>query len=141
MRYVGQWRSLSIAVGSPTDVGAAVADFHAEHAREHNYRRDGALVEIYRVNVRAVGVTPKAELRRYARNGTGLRPVATRHVLFDEVDEPLRTPVYARDALTAGTVVDGPAVIDQLDSTTLVPPGVRAEIDEWLNIRIHVGVA
>jgi N-methylhydantoinase A len=30
-------------------------------------------------------------------------------------------------------------VIDQLDSTTLVPPGVRAEVDEWLNIRIHLG--
>jgi N-methylhydantoinase A len=141
MRYVGQWRSLTVAVGSPVAIDDAVAEFHSEHEREHNYRRDGAPVEIYRVNVRAVGVTPKAELRRYDRNGTGLRPVATRMVLFDELDEPVRTPVYAREGLTAGTVVDGPAVIDQLDSTTLVPPGVQAEIDEWLNIRIHVGVA
>jgi N-methylhydantoinase A len=29
-------------------------------------------------------------------------------------------------------------VIEQLDSTTLVPPGVRAEVDQWLNIRIHI---
>ena len=36
---------------------------------------------------------------------------------------------------------EGPAVLEQLDSTTLVPPGVRAEIDEWLNVRIHVGEA
>jgi N-methylhydantoinase A len=140
MRYVGQWRSLAIPVGAPVDLDAAVAAFHAEHEREHNYRRDGATVEIYRVNVQAVGVTPKAELRRHGRNGTGLRPVAARTVLFDELDEPVRTPVYARDGLTPGTVIDGPAVIDQLDSTTLVPPGVRAEIDEWLDIRIHVGV-
>jgi len=32
-------------------------------------------------------------------------------------------------------------VIDQLDSTTLIPPGVAAEVDEWLNIRMHIGDA
>src|SRR4029077_10650340 len=69
MRYLGQWRSMSIPVGAPLELPAAVAMFHAEHEREHNYRRDRAVVEIYRLNVRATGVTPKAELRRYERNG------------------------------------------------------------------------
>jgi N-methylhydantoinase A len=44
-----------------------------------------------------------------------------------------------REGLPAGTRITGPAVIDQLDSTTLVPPDVRAEVDEWLNIRMEVG--
>jgi N-methylhydantoinase A/oxoprolinase/acetone carboxylase beta subunit len=48
------------------------------------------------------------------------------------------TPVYERSELPAGVEFDGPAVIDQLDTTTLVPPGVRAAVDEWLNIRMEV---
>ena len=138
MRYLGQWRSMSIPVGSPLELDAAVAAFHQEHAREHNYRRDAATVEVYRLNVRAVGVTPKAELRRYESSGAALRSTGTRSVQFDELDGLVATPVYTREGLPAGAVLEGPAVIDQLDSTTLVPPGVTAEVDEWLNVRIHV---
>jgi N-methylhydantoinase A len=139
MRYLGQWRSMSISVTSPLDLDRAVATFHSEHEREHNYRRDKAAVEIYRLNVRATGLSPKAELRRHERDDAPVRASGTRRVLFDEADDPIDTPVFAREALTAGTELEGPAVIDQLDSTTLVPPGVRAEVDEWLNIRIHLG--
>jgi N-methylhydantoinase A len=141
MRYMGQWRSMSIPVGSPLDLDSAVAMFHGEHEREHNYRRDKAVVEIYRLNVRATGVTPKAELRRHDGDGTPPSPQGTRRVVFDEIDEAVEAPVFARETLAAGTTIGGPAVIDQLDSTTLVPPGLRAEVDEWLNIRIHVGGA
>jgi N-methylhydantoinase A len=52
--------------------------------------------------------------------------------------EAVHTPVYAREDLPAGVRFEGPAVIDQLDTTTLVPPGVKAEVDEWLNIRMEV---
>jgi N-methylhydantoinase A len=141
MRYLGQWRSMSIPVDSPLDLDGAVALFHAEHEREHNYRRDRATVEIYRLNVRATGVTPKAELRRHDATANGAGPRDTRPVVFDGSAEAVETPVFARAALPAGTAIEGPAVIDQLDSTTLVPPGVPAEVDEWLNIRIHVGGA
>jgi len=40
--------------------------------------------------------------------------------------------------LRAGAELDGPAIVEQLDSTTLVPPGWHAEVDEWLNIRMHM---
>jgi N-methylhydantoinase A len=137
MRYLGQWRSLTIPVDAPVDLEDAASRFHAEHDREYNYRRDGAPVEIYRLNVRAVGVTPKPDLKRHDRNGAAARPSATRPVRFDETDAAVDTPVYARTELAAGTRLDGPAIVDQLDSTTLVPPGWRAEVDEWLNIRMH----
>ena len=57
---------------------------------------------------------------------------------FEGDDEPRDTPVYAREDLPAGVRFEGPAVIDQLDTTTLVPPGVKAEVDEYLNIRMEV---
>jgi N-methylhydantoinase A len=138
MRYLGQWRSMAIPVISPLDLAGAVAMFHQEHEREHNYRRDQALVEIFRLNVRAIGRTPKAELHRHDLNGGAPVALDRRPIIFDELAEPIETPVFLRDALTAGTAFEGPAVIEQLDSTTLVPPGVRAEVDQWLNIRIHI---
>jgi N-methylhydantoinase A len=138
MRYLGQWRSMAIPVVSPLDLAGAVAVFHQEHEREHNYRRDQALVEIFRLNVRAIGRTPKAELHRHDLNGGAPVALDRRPIIFDELAEPIETPVFLRDALTAGTAFEGPAVIEQLDSTTLVPPGVRAEVDQWLNIRIHI---
>jgi N-methylhydantoinase A len=137
MRYLGQWRSLTIPVSAPADLGEAVARFHAEHERAYNYRRDGSPVEIYRLSVRAVGVTPKPQLKRHELNGAGAKPRGTRPVHFDASGTPLDTPLYVRDDLAAGARLEGPAVVDQLDSTTVVPPGWRAEVDEWLNIRMH----
>ena len=62
-------------------------------------------------------------------------------MLFDERAKPVSTPVYARHDLFAGATIDGPAVVEQLDSTTLVPPGLVAKVDPWLNIIIQVSEA
>jgi N-methylhydantoinase A len=137
MRYLGQWRSLSVPVGSPLDLGTAVATFHAEHEREYNFRRDGAPVEIYRLSVRATGLTQKAELARHAADGASPTPLTHRSVSFVEQTSPVETPVYDRSDLPAGFSAEGPAVVNQLDSTTVVPPGWAWEVDEWLNIRMH----
>jgi N-methylhydantoinase A len=137
MRYLGQWRSLTIPVSAPADLADAVARFHAEHERAYNYRRDGSPIEIYRLSLRAVGVTPKPELKRHELNGAGARSHGSRPVYFESADAPVDTPLYLRSDLPAGTRLEGPAIVDQLDSTTVVPPGWRAEVDEWLNIRMH----
>ena len=142
MRYLGQWRSLGVAVGSPLDLVAAVARFHSEHEREYSYRRDGAAVEIYRLNVKALGVTPKPEFQKHPKTGVAPVPRTTRPVWFDDSGSSgellaLDTPVYDRSTVAAGTVIRGPAIFEQLDSTVVVPPTWRAEVDEWLNIRMH----
>ena len=137
MRYLGQWRSLTVPVSAPVDLADSVARFHAEHERSYNYRRDGAPVEIYRLGLRAVGLTPKPELRRHELNGAGAATRGSRPVHFDTVGGPVETPLYLRSELPAGARVEGPAIIDQFDSTTVVPPGWRAEVDEWLNIRMR----
>lgn len=141
MRYLGQWRSMDVAVGAPaTDLSAAVERFHAEHEREFSYRRDDAPVELYRLQLTAIGRTEEVRTPRQepVAGATLPTPKATREVWFDGDDGPQATPVYDRAALPAGVQFVGPAVIDQLDTTTLVPPGVLVEIDEWLNIRMHI---
>jgi N-methylhydantoinase A len=139
MRYLGQWRALSINISTPvTSLDEAIAYFHEEHGREHNYSRPGAPVEIYRVSVIATGVTPKAKFADFEPVDAEPTPVATRRVRFDELPEAVDAPVYDRAELKAGMKVAGPAVIDQLDSTVLVPPGVTAAVDRSLTLVMRI---
>lgn len=137
MRYLGQWRSLQISCGTgPGALDEAVERFHQEHEREHAFRRDDTPVEIYQLGLTAVGTTPKPSFPAHdLRAG---EPVAdrSRPVHFSGVGW-VETAVLDRAALRSGHAFDGPAVVEQLDSTTLVPPGSRAEVDEWHNIRIR----
>src|SRR5207237_10762800 len=100
MRYLGQWRSMSIPIDAPvTSLDRAIALFHDEHGREPNYKRPEAPVEVYRLSLTAVGVTPKAELARHSQNGGRPEPLATRSVKFEESDLEVETLVYLRDDL------------------------------------------
>jgi N-methylhydantoinase A len=137
MMYRGQWRSL--AVNAPRPIGAIadlVGSFHAEHAREYNFRRDSAPVSFFRLNLKAVGIVPKAEFAVHEPTGVTPEPVARRPVWFD--GEARDTPVFQREHLPCGFVFTGPAIVEQIDATTVVPPGARAEVDKYLNIIIRV---
>ena len=139
MRYAGQWRSIAVPVTGPVErLDPLVATFHYEHEREHSYRRDGTPVEVYRLNLRAVGKTRKAELGRHAPGGEMPEPIARRPVHFGGYDAAQDSPVFRRDDLPAGVSFDGPAIVEQLDSTIVVPPGVRADVDEHLILRLTI---
>ena len=139
MRYLGQWRSMSIAVDANSgSLDAAIAQFHEEHGREHNYSRPDAPVEIYRLTVTATGLTRKAEFAKEQVDRSVPRPARERLVVFDEEPEPIVTPIYDRDDLHAGAIVEGPAIVEQLDSTVLVPPGLKAEVDPWHTIVMRI---
>ncbi|KAB1644133.1 hydantoinase/oxoprolinase family protein [Gulosibacter chungangensis] len=138
MRYAGQWRSLVVPIGSGDDaLDRAINSFHEQHEREFAFRNDETPVELYQLQLKAIGKTPKPNFLPLdlAEGGPG-EPVATRPVYFDRAWH--ETPVYNREDIAPGASFEGPAIIDQLDSTTVVPPNTRAEIDEWLNIRIHL---
>jgi N-methylhydantoinase A len=134
MMYQGQWRSLAVPAPSPiVDLGDLVEAFHRSHEREYNFRRDDAPVGLFRLNLKAVGVVPKAELARAAATGAQAKPKSHRRVWFAG-SGGAQTPVYWRPDLGAGVKLAGPAIIEQFDSTTVVPPGFSAEVDAWLNI-------
>lgn len=139
MRYLGQWRSLSVAMGSgPGALKQAITTFHEQYEREFAFRQDGAPVEIYQLHLAAIGKTPKPSFRPHARTSSAPGTPIDTHPVYFGSDGWLDTPVYDRDSIPAGARFQGPAIINQLDSTTVVPPHTRAEIDEWLNIRIHL---
>jgi N-methylhydantoinase A len=139
MMYRGQWRSLAVPAGQPVGpIADLVGGFHVQHEREYNFRRDDAPVDIYRLNLRAVGIVPKAAFREHPE--TGRMPAASQHrtVWFDGHGSA-ETPVYRRDDLPAGAALEGPAIVEQLDSTTVIPPGVSAKVDRFLNIVMRMG--
>jgi N-methylhydantoinase A len=145
MRYLGQWRSLAVPVASPLPALAEIAAaFHEAHQREHAYMRPETPVEIFRVGVRALGRTAKAQLpmlaARSAEEPPPPAPTGEREIHFprDRGLELARAAVYDCEQLRRGDAISGPALIQQLDSTTLLPPGSRATVDEHANLRIAV---
>jgi N-methylhydantoinase A len=135
LMYQGQWRSLSVhAPARITSVGDLIEAFHAEHAREFNYRRDDAPVSIFRLAVKAIGVVPKADLPRHEIRIHTPEPVGRRQAWFD--GKAHDAALYHREGLMAGAAFSGPAIVEQFDSTTVVPPRMSATVDAFMNIVI-----
>jgi N-methylhydantoinase A len=135
MMYQGQWRSLAVNAPAKIDsMGALIEGFHSEHEREFNYRRDEAPVSIFRIAIKAVGIVPKADLPKYEVRDHTPEPVARRAVWFDGTSHD--AAIYQREVLKAGAMFIGPAIVEQFDSTTVVPPGMSARVDAFLNILI-----
>jgi N-methylhydantoinase A len=138
MMYQGQWRSLAVAAPSPIGAMRDLTEaFHRSHEREYNFRRDEAPIGLFRLNLKAIGMVPKAELAAHAPTGATPQPTSRRPVWFD-ADVGVDTPVYERADLPAGFSLKGPAVVEQVDSTVVIPPGTTASVDKYLNIIIRV---
>lgn len=138
MRYVGQNYELPVEVlEQPSDVKALKDAFLAEHMRAYGHADPDAPIEI--VNIRAKGVARLvqgvSDLAGPAELGS---PVELTQVWFEE-KAPVETPIYDRTALPIGTRLDGPAIITQLDSTTLVPPDATVTVDAALNLLMELG--
>jgi N-methylhydantoinase A len=62
-----------------------------------------------------------------------------RPVHFDEAHGFAATPIYRRDRLRPGHRIAGPAVVEQMDATTVILPGQSAAVDEWGSLVIDTG--
>ena len=92
-------------------------------------------MEIFRLNLTAIGVTPKAEIPRHETASYKPEPKNRRLVIFDE---EIDTPIFWRPDLSPGAEILGPAVVHQLDSTTVIPPTASAFVDSHGNIIVSV---
>jgi len=142
LRYEKQGVELTVPLGASrmTEAAAArlVADFHALHARLYTFCEPGAPVEIVNLRVEATGLTDSIALPEIARGIGPARPDHERLVCFDE-DVARPTPVYRREALPADQVLHGPAIVDQLDATTVILPGQSALTDRYGNLIVTAG--
>ena len=108
MRYVGQWRSLTVPVSTPLEenLDASLERFHAEHEREYAFSDRDQAVEIYGLRVVGLGLVDKPEFPTLERGG-GLDAARTgeRPVYFGETGGFLNTAIYDRSALLAGATL------------------------------------
>lgn len=136
MRYVGQSYELAVPVSggviTATDVTSLIDAFHVAHAAANGFSAPGEPVELVNLRLTAVGKLIRPALRMMEGTTSAVGPVARRPVYFETgfVD----CPIYDRSRLAAGTVITGPAILEEADSTTVVLPGYRAEVDRFGNL-------
>ena len=96
--------------------------------------------ELVSLRTTVSGLLPKPPMVQGGEGGTAdPAPFETRRIYFSETGGFVATPVYARAGLGAGAALDGPAVIEEAASTTLLLPGDGLEVDGYGNLRIRVG--
>jgi N-methylhydantoinase A len=119
-------------------VGALLARFHEQHRRLYTYALLDAPVEIVTLRVAAAGRVRRFTLPPLGRRRAA-RPRPSRRRVFFAGAGWRDCPCLDRESLAAGSVVRGPAVVEQLDSTTVIPPGQRATVDGVGNLVLRVG--
>jgi N-methylhydantoinase A len=134
MRYAGQGYEITVACDAIGDLAQLRAAFDARHQGMFGHSASDEPVEIVSYRVRGIGKVPPVEMPRFSRAGTSLADALreTRRVRFD--GETVECPVHQREKLDVGLRVVGPAVLDQLDCTTVICPGQVARVDEWKNL-------
>ncbi|MEB3101792.1 hydantoinase/oxoprolinase family protein [Ferviditalea candida] len=136
MRYVGQWRSLAIPASRPIhSLEETLESFHREHQREYAFANRDQTVEIYGLRITAVGTVPKPELPKLEAKGSIEDAViGYRSVYFEETGGFTNTVIYERSKIPVLSEFSGPAIVEQLDSTTVVPPDFKVRIDPYQNM-------
>ncbi len=127
MRYEGQGYELTVPLAG-SDVQQLLDAFHEQHRRRYGHHSVQRTVEAITLRLRARVVRQPAPLAELPAGSTD--PSAAlrgrRKVLLESAQQ---VPVYEREALLAGNLIPGPAIVSQLDSTTLILPGWCGLID------------
>ena len=136
MRYHGQNYELGIALPDGATMTTLAALFADAHRQRYGFATEDDSVEIVTLRLEAVGTVRKAALRAHPAVGPDAAGAIAdrRPVWFPEAQGFIDTPIDARDRLQPGRRFGGPAVVEQMDATTLVPPGMTARVDRWLNL-------
>jgi len=136
VRYVGQGYELNVPHGAE-----AAERFHAMHEQRYGFANRGRGLEIVNVRVRvrvpSEVYAPSFEEVRLGDGAAALR--GEKRVYFDGAWVVAR--VFDREKLRAGDVIEGPALVAEYTSATVVPPGARLEVDGLRNLVIEVGEA
>jgi N-methylhydantoinase A len=143
MSYVGQSFQLKVPVPQPIDAGVAqlmTERFHARHAEAYGFANEREPTQFVNLRLIGIGRVERPTVRELApatgsvaRAQKGRRPV-----YFSEAGGMVACDVYERDRLLAGDAFTGPAIVEQMDSTTVVPPGARVAVERHGSLAITV---
>lgn len=140
MRYLGQEHTLRVNLpmeGMDEDtVAYMVKSFHDLHLQIYGHNDLAGDVEI--VNLRLVGLGRLAKIAKKKCVSFSTQtptPIKTQDIIFD--GESCTASIYTRKSLECGQTFSGPAIVEELTTTTVVPPGWQVTIDEYRNMMIQ----
>ncbi|MBK5232156.1 MAG: hydantoinase/oxoprolinase family protein [Thermoleophilia bacterium] len=126
MRYLGQWHELEMNLEPGGDLLEAAARFESEHMELWGHTRPEEPIEFTAIRVRALSRMPKPVMNEQ-EPVAGTEPKAHREVTFFR-GSPSQVPVYERTDLGRDWSVEGPVIVEEPQTTTIVPDGLRLSI-------------
>ena len=136
MRYFGQNYELEVFFPANDFDDHSVRDlwrrFHEQHNRRFGFCIPGEIIELVNLNVVAVSVLKRPELRELPEQPGISQLRGKRRVRFEE--GWLETPVYDRDSFGQGCRIGGPAVVEEAASATVLCPGQNLSVDRFGNL-------
>ena len=147
LRYAGQGYELRVSLAGLADpVGAEDISemsrrFHVQHAAQHGHCAPDAGVELVSYRLRALAPMPKYRSQRLVvTNPATPQPRGLRALVLGPV-ETVDATIWRRDDLHPGWSMPGPAIVEQVDATSIVPSGWRVRCDDFGNLLIERIVA
>jgi N-methylhydantoinase A len=144
MCYVGQSFQLRVALVGDIDgkTGAVMTDaFHDRHETVYGFCNRAEPTQFVNLRVTAIGQVDRPRLRELKIGGAGVDERALkgrRAVYFGEAGGMVDCPLYDREKLLLDDAIEGPAIIEQMDTTTVIPPGATVKVDRFGNLVISV---
>ncbi len=146
MRFAGQYHELRVELseGVPDEsrIPAIVEAFHASYSEVYGRIPPGMKVEVLNWHLTAVAPGAPFNLASQPAQDVDISTAlkGEREVYFREPEPGYRSiPVYDRYQFSPGMKATGPCIIEEPESTIVVPPGCRVEVDEYLNVVVGVG--
>ena len=139
-RYVGQNFELPLSLGQASplpDADTICKAFFAEHDRAYGFHNPLDPVEVVNFRLVAVGRLKQPSAGSVAAGTKALPAPQDRRFVWFDPNAAIDTPIYDRAGLAPGHVVLGPAIIEQLDATTVLFPGDDATVDAHLNLVVE----
>ncbi len=140
LRYVGQNYEIAVNVPdgpiSAATLKAVEQGFLDSHRQLYGFIAEGEPIQMVTYRVEAIGTVDKAQLTRHEMGGEDASAAVTgsRKVWDSAAGDFVDSTLYDRAGLRAGNVVRGPAIVDQMDTTTVIPSDMVARVDAYLNL-------
>ena len=133
LRYLGQEHSVTVPVEiTAATVEEILADFHDAHDKTYTFRLDDTPVEFVTYRLAASANVPRPELKKLESAGRSLEAARKDSRMVDFSDDGRHeAAVYERDKLPAGAMLDGPLIVEEATSTTLVHPDQHLRVDDF----------
>jgi N-methylhydantoinase A len=143
LRYAGQGYELTVPCPMPPlthhDLVLMRGRFDTMHEQTSGHKAETEPVELVSLRLVSLGLVPQAKLSPGKVTGRKVEAAKTgeRDVFFGKEHGILTTAIYNREPLEPGHQILGPAIVEQLDTTTVIHPEQEASVDEYRNIIIR----